>query len=145
MYYEDKEKDTLEVLECFWWVVKVIVIVTVLICAALYVAGEEEGQTYVVTAYCPCSRCCGRWANVFPRRTASGHIIKEGDKFVAAPKGVPFGTILCIPGYGTVRVEDRGGAIKEGRLDVFFPTHKEARIWGKQRLRVKMMAKPRLE
>jgi 3D (Asp-Asp-Asp) domain-containing protein len=56
---------------------------------------------------------------------------------VAAPRSIPFGTVLDIPGYGQVRVEDRGGAITEGRLDVFFPTHAEALAWGMRNLVVK--------
>ena len=94
-------------------------------------------KTYRVTAYCPCEKCCGKWANVYPRRTASGHIIKDGDRFAAADKNIPFGTILDIPGYGIVRVEDRGGAIKGNRLDVFFPTHQAALNWGMKNLTVK--------
>jgi 3D (Asp-Asp-Asp) domain-containing protein len=43
---------------------------------------------------------------------------------------MPFGTLVTVPGYGTVRCEDRGGAIRGRRLDVLFPTHAEARAWG---------------
>lgn len=88
-----------------------------------------------VTAYCSCSRCCGKWADGF---TASGHKIKKGDKFAAAPKHIPFGTVLEIPGYGKVPVLDRGGAIKVSKIDVFFDTHQEALNWGVQFLEVKV-------
>jgi len=44
--------------------------------------------------------------------------------------------MLRIPGYGTVPVLDRGGAIKGARLDVFFPTHAEALKWGRQSLEI---------
>jgi len=57
--------------------------------------------------------------------------------FVAAPKGFEFGTMLDIPGYGTVPVLDRGGAIKGNRLDVFFATHQEALNWGVKILTVR--------
>ena len=87
-----------------------------------------------VTAYCPCEKCCGQFADGI---TASGHVIQEGDKFAAGPKEIPFNTILDIPGYGAVPVLDRGGAIKNKRLDVFFPTHKEALEWGVRYLKVK--------
>jgi 3D (Asp-Asp-Asp) domain-containing protein len=105
------------------------------------VAYAEVSGTMRVTAYCPCSKCCGRWASVTPRRTASGHIIKANDRFVAAPKSIPFGTILSVPGYGTVPVLDRGGAIKSGRLDVYFPTHAEALKWGVKVLTVRVYKK----
>ena len=87
-----------------------------------------------VTAYCPCARCCGKFAD---RITASGQpVTANGGRFVAAPPEIPFGTMLRIPGYGTVPVLDQGGAIKGARLDVFFPTHQEALRWGRQRLEI---------
>lgn len=94
---------------------------------------KPEKQTMRVTAYCPGACCCGKYADGV---TASGHKIKPGDKFVAADKRFAFGTIVTIPGYGRVPVLDRGGAIKGNRLDVFFPTHKEALRWGVKTLTV---------
>jgi 3D (Asp-Asp-Asp) domain-containing protein len=91
----------------------------------------------VVTAYCPCTECCGPDAHGV---TASGRpVTANGGKFVAADRSIPFGTMLVIPGYNggrPVEVLDRGGAIKGNRLDVYFPTHGEARQWGVQRLTV---------
>ena len=88
-----------------------------------------------VNAYCPCERCCGRWADGY---TASGYKIQPRDKFAAAPKHIPFGTMMDVPGYGIVPVRDRGGAIVTSRLDVFFPTHKEASDWGVKYLEVEV-------
>ncbi len=89
-----------------------------------------------VSAYCPCEKCCGVYADGI---TASGHKIKTGDKFVAAPPEYPFGTMMDIPGYGKVPVLDRGGAIKGNKLDVFFSTHQEALNWGRRYLKVKIV------
>lgn len=89
-----------------------------------------------ISAYCLCERCCGKWSKIYPRRTASGHIIEHGDKFCAAPPHIPFGTMIDIPGYGCVPVLDRGGAIKGNKLDVFLPTHQKALSWGRQYLEV---------
>lgn len=89
-----------------------------------------------VTGYCPCSKCCGSFAD---GRTANNHLIRSGDKFVAADKSHPFGTEIIIPGYNTgqpVKVMDRGKAIKGDRLDVFFHSHQQAREWGVQYLDV---------
>jgi 3D (Asp-Asp-Asp) domain-containing protein len=86
-----------------------------------------------VTAYCPCQVCCGKNAAGI---TASGHKIMRGERFAAASKTIPFGTIIDVPGYGRVPVIDRGGAIKGDRIDVFFDTHQEARKWGWQILDV---------
>ena len=90
-----------------------------------------------VTAYCPCTKCCGPHAH---GTTASGRRVTHNDgKFVAADSKLPFGTELIIPGYAdgqAVEVLDRGGAIKGNRLDVFFPTHKEALKWGRRKIEV---------
>lgn len=84
-----------------------------------------------VTAYCPCSRCCGINACGV---TASGHTVHiNGGRFVAADPQIAFGTCVSIPGYHQgepVPVIDRGSMIKGARVDVFFPTHKQARQWG---------------
>ena len=85
-----------------------------------------------VTAYCPCKRCCGASAQGL---TASGRTISyNGGQFVAADTRVlPFNTKLIIPGYASdkpVQVIDRGGAIKGNHIDLFFPTHDQARQWG---------------
>ncbi len=96
----------------------------------------EPAHWFIVTAYCPCEKCCGKFADGI---TASGHIIQEGDCFVAAPPWIPFGTRLSIPGYVgglMVAVEDRGGAIVGNRLDVFFSDHNEALAWGIKTFRV---------
>lgn len=84
-----------------------------------------------VTAYCPCSICCGRWADGI---TASGQpVTANGGRFVAADRSLPFGTLVTVPGYADgepVPVLDRGGAISGDRLDVFFPLHSEALEFG---------------
>ena len=86
-----------------------------------------------VTAYCPCTKCCGENAEGI---TASGHTVSyNGGRFVAADTDVlPFKTKLIIPGYhgAPVEVIDRGGAIKGNKLDLYFPTHEEAREWGRK-------------
>jgi 3D (Asp-Asp-Asp) domain-containing protein len=86
-----------------------------------------------VTAYCACKKCCGPRAQGI---TASGRpVTYNGGRFVAADKAFSFNTKLRIPGYGdgqAVPVLDRGGAIKGNKLDVYFPTHAEARQWGRR-------------
>ncbi len=93
-----------------------------------------------VSAYCPCSLCCGIYADGI---TASGHVIQPGDKFVAAPKHIPFGTMIDIPGYGRVPVLDRGGAIKGDKLDVYMEHHSDAINFGRQYLQVTLERRPR--
>ena len=91
-----------------------------------------------VTAYCPCTKCCGPNANGI---TASGKAVSyNAGAFVAADTSrYAFGTRFSIPGYHdgqAVEVIDRGSAIKGDHLDVFFPTHEQALQWGRQRLAV---------
>ncbi len=87
-----------------------------------------------VTAYCPCTKCCGPNAMGI---TASGLPVSHNEgRFVAADTSVlPFGSQIRVPGYHNaipVPVIDRGGAIRGQRLDLFFPTHEEALQWGRQ-------------
>lgn len=96
----------------------------------------ELAAIYRVTAYCAGKCCCGEFSDGV---TASGWKIKPGDKFVAAPKSIPFGTLIDIPGYGdSVPVRDRGGAITDNRLDVFFNDHNDALLWGVQYLKIQI-------
>ena len=67
-------------------------------------------------------------------KTASGTTAGPGT--VAAPSKYPFGTVMNIPGYGTGTVSDRGGAIKNAHIDLWFPTTRQAINWGAQHLTV---------
>lgn len=91
-----------------------------------------------VTAYCPCTRCCGPKAQGL---TASGKRVDyNAGRFIAADTTMlPFGTMVSIPGYHDgepVEVIDRGGAIKGNKLDVFFPDHHTALEWGRRHVMV---------
>ncbi len=107
----------------------------------------------LVTGYCNCGKCCGWKRNWFgfgepvydygpmkgkPKRigiTATGARAKKGT-IAADPKVYPFGTHLRVPGYGVGTVEDVGGSIKGRHVDVWFPSHAEARRWGARWLKV---------
>lgn len=95
-----------------------------------------------VTAYCPCKKCCGwhrNWRGKavtkggYPKKvgiTASGVKAKPGT-IAADTARYPFGTQMYVPGYGYGTVQDRGGAIKGDRIDLFFKSHKDALQWGR--------------
>lgn len=89
---------------------------------------EEESRrislgTFKLTAYCPCSKCCGKWANGI---TATGTTAKANHTIAVDPRVIPYGSVVCIEGYGTYVAEDCGGAIKGNRIDIFYNTHSEA-------------------
>ena len=81
---------------------------------------------FKTTAYCACSKCCGKWANGI---TASGKIARANHTIAADTSILPFGTEVYIDGQKYV-VEDRGGAIKGKRIDIFFNSHAEANKYG---------------
>lgn len=90
---------------------------------------NPELITFECTAYCPCSLCCGQWANGI---TASGTIARAAHT-IAASKEYPFGTQIEL--NGTIyTVEDRGGAIKGNKIDVYFDTHEEALQFGRRKI-----------
>jgi len=93
---------------------------------------QTRTMRMLVTAYCPCERCCRGFSDGI---TASGKsIYANRSRFVAADtRLLGFGTRVSIPGYygGTpVSVLDCGGKIKDHRIDVFFLSHKQAQKWG---------------
>ena len=91
------------------------------------------GATYKITAYCPCSKCCGKASG----RTASGTKATAG-RTVAASSKFAFGTKLNIGGH-IYTVEDRGGAVTGNKIDIFVNSHAEALQWGVRYLPVSVV------
>ena len=90
-------------------------------------------KIYKITAYCSCSKCCGKATG----RTASGTRATPG-RTVAASSKFAFGTKLSINGK-TYVVEDRGGAINGNKIDIFVSSHSKALAWGVKYLPVKVL------
>ncbi|HHX36719.1 MAG TPA: hypothetical protein GX717_01915 [Clostridiaceae bacterium] len=98
---------------------------------------------FTLTAYCPCVRCCGVWSEQHPskkgtgyiQKTASGTIPTAGKTIATDTNIIPFGTTVIINGHEYV-AEDRGGAIKGNRIDIFFDSHEEALAFGRQKSEV---------
>jgi 3D (Asp-Asp-Asp) domain-containing protein len=97
---------------------------------ASFLFNNEE--SYTVTAYCPCIKCCGKEDGI----TASGIKAVSGITVAADTDILPFGTEILIEGIGHRIVQDRGGAIKGKSIDIFFDTHEEALMFGRQNLKV---------
>lgn len=117
---------------------------------ATFASPSRQADAYlslVATGYCHCGACCGWERNWLGRPvfssgsakgrpksvglTASGTQAKPGT-LAADPAYFPMGTRMFIPGYGYGRVEDTGGAIKTGRIDLYFRSHQEALNWGRR-------------
>ena len=94
---------------------------------------SANGETYKITAYCSCSKCCGKATG----RTASGTQATAG-RTVAAPSRFAFGTKLNIGGQ-IYTVEDRGGAIKGNKIDIYVNSHSAALQWGVRYLPVSVV------
>ncbi len=91
-----------------------------------------------VTAYSPGAESCAPFND---GKTATLHsVYTNAMKLVAADTSLlPFGSLVSVPGYDEARVVpvlDRGAAIKGYKLDVLFPTARQARKWGVRKLPV---------
>lgn len=94
--------------------------------------GKSLGK-FVITAYCTCRVCCGVYSG--GNRTASGTVPTSNRTIAVDTNVIPFKTRVVINGQVYV-AEDRGGAIKGKRIDMFFMTHKEALRWGRRTMTV---------
>lgn len=94
---------------------------------------------FTLTAYCPDSCCCGKWASGY---TATGTLATEGRTIAVDPKVIPYGThVLLIWSDGTQHsyiAEDCGGGVNGNHIDVFFSDHQTARVFGVQSAMVYM-------
>lgn len=92
-----------------------------------------------LTAYCGCSKCCGKWGENRPLDengkpivyTANMTVAKEGVTIAADISVLPYGTKVIIDGHEYI-VQDRGGSIKENRIDIYFESHQDALNFGVQ-------------
>jgi 3D (Asp-Asp-Asp) domain-containing protein len=103
---------------------------------AIVQEAEPERKYYTVwlraSAYDACYQCCGKTDGI----TASG-FKATANHTIAAPPEYAFGQEMEINGI-TYVVEDRGGAIKGDKIDIFFDTHEEATAFGVQWVEAKV-------
>lgn len=94
---------------------------------------------FVLTAYCPCSKCCGTYALNRPKDengndivyTASGERAKSNYTIAVDPNTIPYGTEVIINGH-TYKAQDCGGAVKGKHIDIYFDNHQDALNFGRQ-------------
>ena len=96
------------------------------------ISTNGETKIFKITAYCSCSKCCGKQTGI----TASGTRATAG-RTIAASGQFAFGTKLIINGK-EYTVEDRGGAIQGNRIDIYMNSHAEALAWGVKYLPVQV-------
>jgi 3D (Asp-Asp-Asp) domain-containing protein len=90
---------------------------------------------YVITAYCPCELCCGHKAPQNYGRTSSGIIAVQGITIATDNHVIPIGSKVKINGR-TYTSQDRGGAIKGKRIDIYFDSHQDALNFGRQTMTI---------
>lgn len=104
-------------------------------------ADEPEYEIYEITAYTAGPESTGKSPG-HPAYgiTASGEYVRENHT-IACPPAIPFGTRVEIPYFDTVfTCEDRGGAITDGKLDVYMADLDEALAFGRRMLDVKILS-----
>lgn len=103
---------------------------------------REEWIKFTATGYCACQKCCGKTNGI----TSSGAKATAGVT-VAMPSNYSFGTKIQLKSMsGTLMnggnyytVQDRGGAIKSNRIDIFFSSHQEALNFGRRTVYLKVV------
>jgi 3D (Asp-Asp-Asp) domain-containing protein len=102
-------------------------------------APAPEWQTFEVTAYTAGYESTGkRPGEEGYGITTSGDPVREGIT-AACPPSMAFGTRLEIEGVGERVCSDRGGSIKEKRLDIYIAELEEARQFGRKWLNVRII------
>lgn len=84
-----------------------------------------------LSAYTAAADECGKSDGI----TASGKKVTP-NRTLACPKNYKFGTKVYIEGMGEYTCEDRGGAIKGNKFDIYVVTKSEAFAFGRRNLEV---------
>ncbi len=92
---------------------------------------------FKLTAYCPCSKCCGEWGKNRPTDDAGNDIVytasgatAQANKTVAVDTDIiPYGTILLIDGEEYI-AQDTGSKVKGQVIDIYFENHEDAENYG---------------
>jgi len=92
---------------------------------------DAEFEDFHATAYC------------LQGRTASGDHVQQG-MIAADPRVLPIGTVVHIRAgsyTGTYTVKDTGGRIKGRHVDVYVPTYREAKAFGRRPVKIKVISR----
>lgn len=82
---------------------------------------------FLCTAYCPCSICCGEYAD---GTTATGTRATAGRTIATDPAEIPAGSHVAVyyedGAYAEYIAEDTGSGVHGQHIDVYYNTHQEA-------------------
>lgn len=112
--------------------------ITMLILNSFLLTTNLKAETFKVTAYCSCKKCCNKdRSNKWYGITSTGKKAKWGTVAVDK-KVIKMGSRLVIEGFPntTFKAEDVGGKIKGKHIDIWFPSHKKAKKFGVQKRNV---------
>lgn len=82
---------------------------------------------FITTGYCHCKICCNKADGI----TASGNIVKPNHTIAADISILPLGTEVIIDGI-VYTVEDTGSKVKGNKIDIYYSSHSEAKLHGRQ-------------
>lgn len=106
------------------------------------IINSMQAEVFTATAYCSCKKCCdkdpsSKWYGI----TASGRKARWGTVAVDR-RVIGLGSRLRIEGFPKTifRADDVGGAIKGKHIDVWFPSHRKALEFGRQKLVVELVS-----
>jgi 3D (Asp-Asp-Asp) domain-containing protein len=97
-----------------------------------------EGRRTMIltaTAYSPIGN--GKWG----MQTATPGVRCRYGIVAVDPRVIPLGTRLYVEGYGECVALDTGGAIKGRRIDLFYPTERQASNYGRRKVRVTILGR----
>ncbi len=110
--------------------------------------GSTEPQlismgTFIVTAYCSCSRCCSQWSYNRPVDEngkpivygASGAELIADYSIAVDVDLIPYGETIIINNREYI-AHDCGGAIEGKRIDIYMSSHEKALQWGVQHIEI---------
>lgn len=103
----------------------------------------ESLGTFTLTAYCSCSKCCGKYGVNRPTDetgepivyTSIGEIAKAGTTIAVDPSVIPYGSEVKIDDHVYI-AQDTGGSMNGSRIDIYFDDHQEALEFGRQKAEV---------
>lgn len=113
------------------------ILATLAACPTVRAARKPTGGKAKVSFYC--LSCSPGKHLADPRRSIHA---KRG--CAADTRYHPFGTLVSIEGWGTFRVDDRGGAIKgPNRFDIRLPSRGRCRRYGVKKLKYRVVSRPK--